>query len=130
MPLISYYIDLLSTRLNDNMMDYSKATLDEVFSLLSTSRSGLTSEEAKLRLEKYGYNEVKEKKESPLRKFLSKFSAPVPWMLEVTAVVTFLLRKYDDMGIILFLLIFNAIVSFVQESRAESATSFTLGWAT
>ncbi|WP_206339005.1 plasma-membrane proton-efflux P-type ATPase [Sulfuracidifex metallicus] len=103
------------------MMDYSKATLDEVFSLLSTSRSGLTSEEAKLRLEKYGYNEVKEKKESPLRKFLSKFSAPVPWMLEVTAVVTFLLRKYDDMGIILFLLIFNAIVSFVQESRAESA---------
>ncbi len=102
-------------------MDYEKASLDEVMASLSTSRNGLSSEEAKRRVEKYGYNEVKEKKVSPVRKFMEKFSAPVPWMLEVTALVTFLLKKYDDMAIILFLLIFNAVVSFVQESRAENA---------
>lgn len=102
-------------------MELEKATVDDVLSYLSTSRSGLTSDEVKRRLEKYGYNEVKEKKVSPIRKFLEKFNAPVPWMLEVTSLVTFILKKYDDMAIILFLLVFNAIVSFVQESRAENA---------
>ncbi len=102
-------------------MEFEKATIDDVISYLSTSRSGLSSDEVKRRLEKYGYNEVKEKKVSPVRKFLDKFNAPVPWMLEVTSLVTFFLKKYDDMAIILFLLVFNAIVSFVQESRAENA---------
>ncbi len=101
--------------------DYEKKSIDDVLRELDTSPSGLSEEEAKRRLEKYGLNEVKEKKESPVLKFLKKFWAPVPWMLEATIVLTYVLGKYLDMYIIAFLLVFNSIVSFVQEHRAENA---------
>ena len=100
---------------------YEKKSINDIFNELSTSKDGLTEEDAQARLKKYGYNEVKEKKENPVIKFLKRFWAPVPWMLEVTIIITYILGKYADMVIILFLLVFNAIISFVQESRAQNA---------
>jgi len=104
-----------------SMTDYEKASIEDILKELSTSKNGLSEEEAKNRLQTYGYNEIKEKKESPVIKFLKKFWAPVPWMLEAAIVLTYILGKYLDMYIIAFLLVFNAIVSFVQENRAENA---------
>ena len=46
--------------------------------------NGLTSEEAKKRLYEYGYNEVPEKRASPIVNFLKKFWGVSPWMLEAT----------------------------------------------
>lgn len=46
--------------------------------------TGLTTDEAKKRLLEYGPNAVAEPKSHPWRRFLGKFWAPVPWMLEVT----------------------------------------------
>lgn len=100
---------------------FEKYSIEETLAELNTSLNGLSETEAQERLKKYGYNEVREKKENPLLKFLKKFWAPVPWMLEVTIIITYILGKYLDMYIILFLLIFNSIVSFVQERRAENA---------
>jgi H+-transporting ATPase len=96
-------------------------SLDEEFKKLNTSSSGLSSNDAKARLQTYGYNEVSEKKENSILKFLKKFWAPIPWMLEITIIITFVLQKYDDSLIILFLLIFNGIISFTQESKADNA---------
>ncbi|MEM3204027.1 MAG: plasma-membrane proton-efflux P-type ATPase [Saccharolobus sp.] len=99
-------------------------TNDEVTKLLhdfNTSLDGLSSNEVESRLKKYGFNEVREKKRSPIIAFLLKFWGPVPWMLEVTAILTFFLQRYLDMYIILFLLIFNSIIGFIQEHRAENA---------
>ncbi|MUM65519.1 plasma-membrane proton-efflux P-type ATPase [Acidianus infernus] len=101
--------------------NFEKMSIEETLTQLNTSLKGLTEKEAEERIKKYGYNEVKEKKESPVVKFLKKFWAPVPWMLEVTIVITYILGKYLDMYIILFLLVFNSIVSFIQERRAENA---------
>ncbi|MCY0882949.1 MAG: cation-transporting P-type ATPase [Acidianus infernus] len=98
--------------------NFEKMSIEETLTQLNTSLKGLTEKEAEERIKKYGYNEVKEKKESPVVKFLKKFWAPVPWMLEVTIVITYILGKYLDMYIILFLLVFNSIVSFIQEIRA------------
>lgn len=100
---------------------FENKSVEETLMELNTSLEGLSEKEAEERIKKYGYNEVKEKKESPIVKFLKKFWSPVPWMLEVTAVITYVLGKYLDMYIILFLLVFNSIVSFVQERRAENA---------
>nr|WP_246263803.1 plasma-membrane proton-efflux P-type ATPase [Metallosphaera tengchongensis] len=102
-------------------MEYEKATVDEVLRQLSTQKSGLSEEEATRRLQQYGLNEIRERKESPVLKFLRKFWAPVPWMLEVAVVLTFVLGKYLDMYIIAFLLVFNSVVGFIQENRAENA---------
>jgi H+-transporting ATPase len=81
--------------------------------------AGLTSDEAKARLAQYGYNEVSEAKPSALFALLRKFWAPVPWMLEATIALTWLSARYLDAAIIGFLLVFNSIISFLQEGRAE-----------
>lgn len=83
------------------------------------SLTGLTSDEAKARLAQYGYNEVSETKPSALLALLRKFWAPVPWMLEATIALTWLSGRYLDVVIIAFLLVFNIIISFLQEGRAE-----------
>jgi H+-transporting ATPase len=82
---------------------------------------GLSSEEAQRRLKHDGANEVREAKRHPLLALLAKFSAPVPWMLEVTIVLELILRKRIEAIVIGFLLVFNALLSFFQEKRAENA---------
>ncbi len=99
----------------------SNPDLDDIYKKLDSSGSGLTSTEASSRLDKYGLNQIVEKKQSMVLKFLSKFWSPIPWMLELTIIITFILGKYSDMLIILILLIFNGIISFTQESRADNA---------
>jgi H+-transporting ATPase len=90
---------------------------------LGCDASGLTGDEANARLQKYGYNEVNPKKESLLSKIAMKFWGPIPWMLELAAIATFYFGNYRDMYIILFLLLFNSVISLAQESRAQNAVS-------
>jgi H+-transporting ATPase len=81
---------------------------------------GLTSAAVQQRRGIYGYNEVVA---APVRWWgvlLGKLWAPVPWMLEVTIALTLLLARYLDAIIIALLLIFNAVISFVQEQRADA----------
>jgi len=87
--------------------------------ILHNELSGLTSDEAKARLAHYGYNEVSEAKPHALLTLLRKFWAPVPWMLEATIALTLLSARYLDAVVIGFLLVFNILVSFLQEGRAE-----------
>lgn len=57
------------------------------------SYKGLTEDQAKENIKKYGFNEIKEKKESTFVLFLKKFWGPIPWLLEFTGILTFLLKK-------------------------------------
>lgn len=87
----------------------------------SSMPQGLSSEEAKRRLEQYGPNEVVEKRKHPALIFLGKFWAPVPWMLEAAIILTGIQGRTLDAIIISFLLVLNATVSFIQERRASGA---------
>jgi H+-transporting ATPase len=82
---------------------------------------GLTQEEAESRLTKYGYNEIPERRTSFLLRLGKRFWGVVPWMLELTAILTWFLGKYPDTTIIVGLLLFNAAVSLFREGRARSA---------
>ncbi len=82
--------------------------------------TGITSAEARIRLEKYGPNAVPDTAERPLRRALAKFWAPVPWMLEAAIVLEIALGKYVEGAIIAVLLIFNAALGFLQEGRAQA----------
>jgi H+-transporting ATPase len=87
----------------------------------STSRRGLTSEEARRRLEQFGPNATPEPKSHPLLGLLKKFWAPVPWMLELTVVLEIALGRFPEAVVIGILLLFNAALSLVQERRAQNA---------
>ncbi|MGC8652216.1 MAG: plasma-membrane proton-efflux P-type ATPase [Candidatus Micrarchaeia archaeon] len=96
-------------------------TLNGVFDELKSSKNGLTDSEAKARLEKYGYNEIKEKKQNRMLKFLKKFYGSIPFMLEIVMIITFIINDMKDFYVILALLVFNAIVSFLEENKADNA---------
>jgi H+-transporting ATPase len=88
---------------------------------LGFSLDGLSKAEAQNRLAKYGYNEIAEKKVNPFLKFLSYFWGPIPGMIIVAAILSGVLRHWPDLGIILVLLIMNAVVGFREEYQAGNA---------
>jgi len=82
--------------------------------------SGLTDEEARSRLAKFGPNAMPDTALHPLRMALEKFWAPVPWMLDAAVVLEVALGKDVEAGIIAGLLVFNAVLGLFQESRAQA----------
>jgi H+-transporting ATPase len=101
--------------------DAKKATVDETLNKLSATTEGLSSSEAQKRLQQYGPNEIPEKKENPLRKFLSYFWGPIPWMIEAAIIMSAVIQHWPDFGIIFTLLMMNAVVGFWQEHKAGNA---------
>jgi len=83
-------------------------------------QSGLTSDEARRRLEQVGPNAMPDVSVHPLRMALEKFWAPVPWMLEAAVVLQVVLGDYTEAAIIAVLLVFNAALGLFQESRAQA----------
>jgi H+-transporting ATPase len=82
--------------------------------------TGLTSDDVRRRLEKFGPNAVPDTALHPLRRALTQFWAPVPWMLEAAVVLEVALGKYVEAAIIALLLAFNAALGFFQEGRAQA----------
>jgi len=86
--------------------------------LETSADKGLSASEAKERLDKYGYNELEEKETSPILKFLAYFWGPIPWMIEIAAILSAAVKHWEDFGIITTLLVVNAIVGFWEEHKA------------
>jgi len=83
---------------------------------------GLSSEEAKKKLEKYGPNQLKEKKgHSALSIFLDQFRDFIIWVLIGAAIVSGFLGEWIDALAIIAIVILNSIMGFVQEYRAEKS---------
>jgi H+-transporting ATPase len=101
--------------------DQESTGLDTVFRQLATSAKGLSSVEAKSRLQKFGRNEVSAKELSDLQKFLRFFWGPIAWMIEAAALLSLLMGHWADLSIILVLLFYNAISGFWQERKASDA---------
>ncbi len=95
--------------------------LSEVEKKLGSSPDGLSQAEAQKRLAQYGPNEIEEKKTSELLKFLSYFWGPIPWMIEAAVILSAAARRWPDFGIILLLLLANAVVGFWEEHQAGNA---------
>src|ERR1700722_6884315 len=84
---------------------------------------GLTNDEARRRIDKFGPNTVADTGMNPLRRALTKFWAPVPWMLEAAIALEVVLGKFVGAGIIAALLVFNAALGYFQEGRAQATLS-------
>ncbi|MGA9165622.1 MAG: HAD-IC family P-type ATPase, partial [Thiobacillus sp.] len=84
---------------------------------------GLSAAEAGRRLAQFGPNAIADKRVPAWQQLAAKFWAPVPWMLEVVIVLQLLLGRGMEALVIALLLVFNAVVAFMQEQRAKDALS-------
>ena len=103
--------------------ELKKLSIEELFKKFSSSEKGISNSVAIDRIKDYGYNEISEEKVNPLIKFLSYFWGPIPWMIEVAAILSAIINHWEDFGVIFALLLLNAVVGFWQEYKADDAIS-------
>jgi H+-transporting ATPase len=99
----------------------AQSTVESLFEALRCDAGGLSSAQAAERLARYGPNALPERHVSALRRLLGFFWGPIPWMIEIAAVLSAVVRHWDDLVVITVLLLFNAIVGFWQEFEASNA---------
>ncbi|KAF9202076.1 hypothetical protein BGZ49_007745 [Haplosporangium sp. Z 27] len=94
----------------------------ELEALLHTDpMQGLTDQEVEERRAQWGANELKEVKKNPILKFLGYFTGAIAYLIEVACIISAVVKDWLDFGIILALLLVNACIGFIEESKAESA---------
>ncbi len=109
--------------MDHNKINWHHFECGEIFSILGTNPSGgiRGSKLDELR-KKYGYNSLSKKKsESLLLLFLNQFNQPLVYILLIAAIGVGLLQEWVEMWAIIGVVLVNAIVGFVQESKAKKA---------
>ncbi|MGM0584875.1 MAG: cation-transporting P-type ATPase [Pseudomonadota bacterium] len=102
--------------------------VEDAFRALEATPEGLSSDEAARRLEAHGPNRLPEPpRRGPLRRFLAHFHNILIYVLIASAIVTAALQHWVDTGVILAVVVVNAIIGFVQEGRAEQAMAAIRG---
>ena len=100
--------------------DYEFMDSKKVLKELKSSLNGLTEKEASNRLKKYGLNELpKEKEKSIFSVFLGSINDPIIYVLIVAALLSFVVGEVLDAVAIIFIILVDAVVSTIQEVKAE-----------
>lgn len=103
------------------MQWYNKQT-DEVFKELNSSKNGLSTEIASKNLEQFGKNELKKEEKKPfIKKLADQFLDPMIIILIIASIVSAFVGEVVDAGIIIAIVVVNAILSLYQEGKAEEA---------
>jgi H+-transporting ATPase len=92
--------------------DFADLLIEDAYSALSTSTNGLSENEAKRRINESGYNELSEKRKNPFVDFLTRYWGPMPWLLELTMALSYIIGHYLEVVIVFGLLTTNAIIGF------------------
>ena len=94
----------------------------QVLAQLGASDDGLSAQEAATRLENHGPNRLPEpEKESRLKRFFKHFNDALIYVLLAAAVITGVQGHWIDTALILLVVVFNAVIGYVQEGQAENA---------
>jgi len=102
--------------------DFKKQQIPETLKELGTdSKKGLSATEVQKRLQQYGPNAIEEKEEPLWHRIFRRFWGPIPWMIEAAAILSAVVKKWEDFIIIMIMLLVNAFLDFYQEGRALSA---------
>ncbi len=90
---------------------------------MSDDGNGLSAAEATRRLAEHGPNAIPDERVNPLLRLLSYVWGPIPWMIEAAAILSAVVRHWEDFGIIMVLLLMNAGVGFWEEFQASNAVA-------
>jgi len=103
-------------------MHWYQFGVKEIFQTLRSSEEGLTDAEAGERLIQHGPNKLAEEERiSKLKILIHQFTSPLIYILLVAAIVTALLKEYIDTGVIMAVVILNAVIGYIQEFKAEES---------
>jgi len=94
---------------------------NELSRLLESAKTGLSTQEAEKRLTKYGYNEIEEKTQSWILKFLRGFITPISCLIESAGLLSALIGHWADFIMIMLLLFLNIFIGFIEEKNANKA---------
>ncbi|WP_330582888.1 cation-translocating P-type ATPase [Peptoclostridium sp.] len=107
---------------SEDRMWYSKSKAEVLEAFSVSKQEGLSAEESKVRLEKYGRNELKAKpKKSVARMFFEQLHDMLIYVLLGAAVITIAIGEHIDAAIILSVVVLNAVIGVIQEFKAEKA---------
>ena len=95
--------------------------IQEKLQTLKTSDQGLSDTEAQQRIQQYGPNAIEAHEESRWKKLLGYFWGPIPWMIEAAAIISLFRQDWPDFIVITILLLYNAVVGFLQDNKAANA---------
>ena len=96
--------------------------IQKVLKNIKSTERGLSSRTAKIRLDRFGPNELpQEKATSKAMLFLRQFHSPLMYILLATVAISFFLGHYSDSIFILIVLLINIIVGFWQENKANNS---------
>ena len=103
-------------------LDFHAEPSDKVLEALDACAEGLTSQQAQARLEQYGHNALIERERpGAAARFLRQFHNVLIYVLLASGAIVLALGHFIDAGVILVVVLVNAIVGFVQEGKAEDA---------
>jgi magnesium-transporting ATPase (P-type) len=107
-----------------NMPIWHSLFIEEVLQKLSSAREGLSSQEARNRLDSYGPNRLPPPpRRSPFKRFFMQFHDVLIYVLLGAAAITALMADWVDAGVIFGVVFINAVIGFVQEGKAEEAVA-------
>jgi magnesium-transporting ATPase (P-type) len=103
-------------------MEWYRTEAGQSLGELASSEGGLSSREAAGRLDRFGPNKLAEEEQiSRLQILLHQFTSPLIYILLIAAGVTLLLEEYIDSGVILAVVLLNAVIGYLQEYKAEES---------
>jgi H+-transporting ATPase len=106
---------------NKNAADFKGISIQETMKELETSEKGLNETEVQNRIKEFGFNEIIPKEKSKLEDFLSRFWGPIPWLLEIAALLSCMVGEVFDGLLIFILLLMNTVIGFVEEQKSHKA---------
>jgi H+-transporting ATPase len=101
--------------------DYAEVSIDNAYIALNTSAKGLTEDEVTRRIAEVGHNAVSEKRKNALADLFSRYWGPMPWLLELTMVLSYVVGHYLEVAIIFGLLTTNAVIGFHHARSSQKA---------
>lgn len=109
--------------INSDVKLYTKS-VDDILSFLSSGHHGLSSDDAKRRLEKYGLNTFpKSKQPGIFLVFIHQFTSPLIYVLFAAAALSIFIQQWSDAGFIFAVLCLNALIGTIQEYSAQQAAT-------
>jgi Ca2+-transporting ATPase len=108
----------------NDMANWHNLSADQALYKLGSIHSGLTNDEVKERLVRYGLNELKgEKKPPAILVFGRQFLNPLIYVLLVAAIISLVIQHFIDAVVVFGVLLVNAVIGYFQETQADKAMS-------